>query len=184
MAKHCRKPKKRLERRGLIKERSGKRVSTIGKQQPTDGPIYSISCIGRESHEFLRLKVDMSKEDNLLFLIDTGADISLLKGNKLIGTTQYDPEKKVKVKCVDGSPMETHGVLEARVELSNSSIVHDFQLVNKQVDIPCDGILGRDFLKRAKAKVCNGSRTVTLNGEVCKMVGKTKQSETGEPSMR
>ena len=136
MVKHCRKPKKRLERRGLIKERSGKGVSTIGKQQPTYCPVYSISRIGRESHEFLRLKVDISKEDNLLFLIDTGADISLLKGNKLIGTTEYDPEKKVKAKCVDGSPMETHGVLEARVELSNSPIVHDFQLVNIQVDIP------------------------------------------------
>ena len=92
-----------------------------------------------------------------MFLIDRGADISLLKGNKLIGTTQYDPEKKVKVKCVDGSPMETHGVLEARVELSNSSIVHDFQLVNKQVDIPCDGILGRDYLKSAKAKFAMNS---------------------------
>ena len=39
MAKHCRKPKKRLERQGLIKERnksnnqSGKGLSTIGKQQ-------------------------------------------------------------------------------------------------------------------------------------------------------
>jgi len=75
-----------------------------------------------------------------LFLIDTGADISLLKRNKLTGTTEYDPEKKVKVKCVHGSPMETHGVLEATVVLSNSSTVHDFQLVNKQVDIPCDGI--------------------------------------------
>jgi hypothetical protein len=41
-----------------------------------------------------------------------GADISLLKGNKLIGATEYDPERKVKVKCVNGSPMETHGVLE------------------------------------------------------------------------
>ena len=47
--------------------------------------------------------------------------------------------------------METHGVLEARIELSNSSIVHDFQLVNKQVDIPCDGILGLDFLQRTRA---------------------------------
>jgi hypothetical protein len=102
----------------------------------------------------MKLKVNISKEDNLLFLIDTRADISLLKGNKLIGTTEYDPEKKVKVKCVDGSPMEIHGVLEARVELSNSSMVHDFQLVNKQVDIPCDGILGLDFIKRAKAEFC------------------------------
>ena len=78
----------------------------------------------------MKLKVNISKEDNLLFLIDTGADISLLKGNKLTGTTEYDPEKEVKVKCVDGSPMETHGVLEARVELSNSPIVHEFQLVD------------------------------------------------------
>jgi len=61
--------------------------------------------------------VDISKENELLFLIDTGADISLLKGDNLIGNTEYDPERKVKVKCVDGSPMETHGVLEVRIEL-------------------------------------------------------------------
>jgi len=104
--------------------------------------------------EFLRLKVDISKENELLFLTDMGADISLLKGDNLIGTTEYDPKRKVKVKCVDGSPMETHGVLEARIELKNSSIVHNFQLVNKQVDIPCDGILGRDFFQHAKVKLC------------------------------
>ena len=150
---------------------------TIRKQQPTDSPFYTIGCIGQENHEFLRLKVDISKEDDLLFLIYTGADISLLKGTKLIGTTEYDAERKVKVKCVDGSPMETHGVLDARIELSNSLIEHDFQLVNKQVDIPCDGILSHDFLKHTKAKVCYESRTVTLNGETCKMEGKTKQLE-------
>ena len=80
--------------------------------------------------------------------------------------------------------METHGVLEARIELKNSSIVHNFQLVNKQVDIPCDGFLGRNFLQRAKAKLCYESRTVTLNGEICKVVGKAKQLELREPIVR
>ena len=75
-----------------------------------------------------------------LFLIDTGADISLLKVDKLIGTTEYDPGRKVRVKCVVGSPIETHGVSEARIELGYSSIVHGLQLVNNHVDIPCDGI--------------------------------------------
>ena len=148
---------------------------TIG-QQPSDGPVYSVGCIGNENLECLRLKVDISKENELLFLIDMGADISLLKGDKLIGTTEYDPDRKVKVKCADGSPMETHGVLEARFELRNSSIVPNFQLVNKQVDIPCDGILGRDFLQHAKVKLYYESRTVTLNGEIC-LIGKTKQLE-------
>ena len=53
--------------------------------------------------------------------------------------------------------------------------MHDFQLVNKQVDIQCDEILGRDFLQSKMAKFCYESRTVTLTGETCKMVGKTKQ---------
>ena len=61
--------------------------------------------------------MDVSKENDVLFLIDTGADINLLKGDKLLGTTEYDPERKVKVKCVDGSLMETHGDLEARIQL-------------------------------------------------------------------
>jgi len=120
----------------------------------------------------------------LLFLIDTGADISLLKGNKLIGTTEYDPRSKVRVKCVDGSPIETYGIVEARIEIGHSSVGHGFQLVNKQVDIPCDGILGRDFLQRAKARICYESRTVTLNGEVCKMVSRAKQLMIGEPNAR
>ena len=128
--------------------------------------------------------MNISKENELLFLIDTGADISLLKGSKLIGITEYDPDRKVKVKCVDGSPMETYGILEAKIELKNSSIVHEFQLVNKQVDIPCDGILGRDFLQHARAKLCYEPRTVTLNVEIYKTVGKTKKSELRELNVR
>jgi hypothetical protein len=48
-------------------------------------------------------------------LVDTGADIMLVKGNKVIGTTEYDPENKVTVKCVDGLPMQTHESVEARI---------------------------------------------------------------------
>ena len=130
----------------------------------------------------MRLKVNISKEDTLLFLIDTGADISLLKGDKVIGSTEYDPEGKVQVKGVDGSPIETRGVLEAKIELHDSSIAHSFQLVKRQVDIPCDGILGRDFLQHARAKICYESRTVTLNGEKCKMVNEAERLGKSEPS--
>jgi hypothetical protein len=79
--------------------------------------------------------------------------------------------------------METHGVVVARIELTNNLILHDFQLVNKQVDIPCDGILGRDSLQRTRAKVCYETRTVQLNEETRKMVGKAKQLEARETNM-
>lgn len=130
--------------------------------------------------EFVRLKIDVSKEKNLLFLIDTGADTSLIKGGKLIGTTEYDADKKVKVKCVDGSPMQMYGTVGVKVKLENSWIPYEFQLVNKQVDIPCDGILWHNFLQQVKAKICCENRTIELNGETYKMVGKGKDSEAEE----
>jgi len=188
IARHCRKPRKRIGKPGLINDRnggsrySGKRALTIGKWQPTDGPVYTIGCVKQANLAFVKLKVKISEEDTLLFLIDTGVDISLLKGNKVIGSTEYDLEGRVKVKGVDGSPMETHGVLEAKIELHDSSIAHSFQLVNKQVDILCDGILGRDFLQHARAKICYESQTITLNGEKCKMVNEVERLEKWEPS--
>jgi hypothetical protein len=115
--------------------------------------------------------LDVSNEREL-FLIDTGANISLVKGEKLIETTEFDPRQKVKVKCVDGSPSETHGVVETKIIIGNNEIPHSLLLVSKQVDLPCDGILGRDFFQIAKATICYASRTVTLRGEqypiVCK----------------
>jgi hypothetical protein len=75
-------------------------------------------------------------------------------------------------------PMESHNIIEATIELGNNSIIPDFQLVNKQVDIQCDGILGTDFLQSARAKICYETRTVTLKLEKCERAGKAKQLET------
>jgi hypothetical protein len=70
-----------------------------------------------------------------------------------------------KGKCVDGSAMETHCVIEAKIDIGNNSIIYGLQLFNKQVDIPCHGILGCDFLQRPSANICYETRTVT-NGEL------------------
>jgi hypothetical protein len=73
--------------------------------------------------------------------------------------------------------METHGTIDANIEVGSELIAHRFQLVNKQVDIPYDGILGRDFLQRTKARICYETGTVILLGERYTMVGKVKPSE-------
>jgi hypothetical protein len=48
------------------------------------------------------------------------------------------------------------------VNVNSLKIPSSFQLVSKQVDIPCDGILGRDFLEHAGAQICYVSGTLTL----------------------
>jgi hypothetical protein len=116
----------------------------------------------------------------LLFLIDTGADISILKGNKLVGSTEFDHNGRMKVRCVDGSTIDTHGVIKAKIRLGSKTVTHNFQLVGKQVDIPCDGILGRDLFNHTKARICYKTRAVLVNGERCKMVEKPNSPREGE----
>ena len=94
--------------------------------------------------------------------MDTGADISLLKPDNFDNTRTFDPDGNVTVKSVDGSIIESLGAVETVVKAGFLKIPFTFQLVSKQVDAPCDGILGRDFLERAGAKICYATRTLTL----------------------
>jgi hypothetical protein len=87
-------------------------------------------------------------------LLDTGAEVSVIKSQKLIGDTRFDPRQKVKLKSVDGAVVETYGQIEAKITEGNLKIPIRFQLVNRQLDIEEDGILGRDFLLETKAQIC------------------------------
>jgi len=60
----------------------------------------------------------------------------------------------VRVKGVDGSLIETHGRVETKILESEISIPYRLELVSKQVDVRCDGILGRDFLQAMSASIC------------------------------
>jgi len=71
----------------------------------------------------------------------------------------------VKAKSVEGSEVETFGKVKAEVQIRNNSVPFEFQLVNKQVDISCDGIMGRDFFLRTKAQICYVVNAVTLRSK-------------------
>jgi hypothetical protein len=80
----------------------------------------------------------------------------------LVGSTRYDPSKRAKVKGVKGSEIEIFGTVKAKVQLGNISVSYEFQLVQKQIDIPCDGIIGRDFLLCTKTRIYYGMQSVTI----------------------
>jgi len=95
--------------------------------------------------------MDISNEREFSLLVDTDADVSLIKPGNLDKTRKFDPDGTVKVKSVDGSIIETFGTVQTVINVGLLKIPFIFQLVNKQIDIPCDGILGRDFLENAGA---------------------------------
>ena len=108
------------------------------------------------------LDLDVGNGEKLHLLVDSGADISLLKSRRLLGTADFKPRDRVRVKSVEGSIIETHGSTETKILEGSLQILFRFQLVSKRVDLLGDGILGRDFLKQMQAQICYQSRTLTF----------------------
>ena len=59
--------------------------------------------------ECIKLQMDISNGHELSPLVDTGADISLIKPDNLDKTRKFDRDGTVKVKSVDGSILEILG---------------------------------------------------------------------------
>jgi len=116
------------------------------------------------------LGLDMSGGRPLYFLVDSGADVSLVKSEKLLSAVEFEPRDRVGVKSVGGSVVETDGSVEGRILEGELNVPIVLQLVSKQVDLKGDGILGRDFLRPGKPAFAtvNGCSLFRLRGHVCK----------------
>jgi len=101
--------------------------------------------VNREYCDYITLELDVGQGHKLYFLVDSGADISLDKSYKLLGTAEFEPKFRVHVKSVEGSVTEIHGSIETRMWEGRIDIPFRFQLASQQVDVKGDGILGRDF---------------------------------------
>jgi len=73
----------------------------------------------------------VSQGHKLYFLVDSGADISSVKSEKLLSTAEFEPTDRVRVKSVEGSIIETHGSLETQVREDDMNIPYRLQLVSK-----------------------------------------------------
>jgi len=118
--------------------------------------------------------MDVSQGHKLHFLVDSGADISLVKGYKLLWIAEFEPKEGVRVNRVEGFVIETHGSIETRIREGGIDFPFRFQLIRKQVDLKGDGVLGRDFLKSMQARICYKERSLTCRHAGCVKCNKLK----------
>jgi hypothetical protein len=163
-ARDCRKGIDTSHKRDYQRKRSENEEQTVGRQ-PTVSQLRSIGCLNTDTGNFIAMKLSISKQKELFFLLDTGADVSVLSSKKLIGETRFEPLQKVRLKSANGSIVETHGLVKAEIMEKDVSIPFNFQLVSHQLDMEGDGILGKDFLQEMRAQICYRNNTVTFNGE-------------------
>jgi hypothetical protein len=75
----------------------------------------------------------------------------------------------MKMKCLDGSVVQTYGIIEAEVQEGNFRVRFPFHLLNKQVYLVYDGILVKDFLQKTKANFHFVTNRVTFAANGRKM---------------
>lgn len=87
-------------------------------------------------------------------MVDSGAELSIFKLNKINQTSLINHEAKCTITGINTLPLETIGAASTKIHFSNDvSIDHTFHLVDSTFPIPTDGILGRDFLSKFRCIV-------------------------------
>ena len=72
----------------------------------------------------------MSQGRKLHFSVDSAAEITLVKGYKLLGTAEFEPKDRVRVKSVEECVIETYGSIETWIQEGGIDIPFRFQLVS------------------------------------------------------
>lgn len=100
------------------------------------------------------------------FLLDTQADISLIKHYAINENTFVDDSNTIKIRGVTKGIIETYGIVQTDILINNNTIPQEFHVVSDDFGIPSDGIIGRDFIKRHKCIIDydNMALTFWING--------------------
>lgn len=96
---------------------------------------------------FVVLRLDFLETECTL-LVDSGAEISIFKASKILPTTFVNTNDQCYISGINDHSVSTLGTATTNILLPNQGkLQHKFHLVDGQLPIPTDGILGRDFLR-------------------------------------
>lgn len=85
--------------------------------------------------------------NNLIFLVDSEAKISVIKQEQIPKNYEIDSNDNISIRGVTDGRIQTLGTAIIDIQINNVIFEHKFYIVDNTFDIPTDGILGKDFLK-------------------------------------
>lgn len=95
----------------------------------------------------------MANDGYSTLIIDTGADVSLFKVDKVNPKQPVYTQKRINLTGITTNSIDTLAATNTSLTFGNASITHQFHLIPKTVDIKADGILGRDFLTKHRCVI-------------------------------
>lgn len=113
---------------------------------------------------YINLNSINAKNGNFKFLVDPGANNSIIKATSLTLTTKF---KKTELYALEGispnSIINTIGCTTIPLIHNEYSFDVKFQIINSDSKIPYDGLIGNDIFRKEMAKFDYSMQTIHLN---------------------
>jgi len=109
------------------------------------------------------VRTDSSKTGQLKFLIDTGAEISVVKDSSLNKEIIYELTEGISIKGISGSFLKTEGTARLKLFTETHETEHVFHVMGSGFSCQYDGILGQEFWRKYRATINYCDRTITMN---------------------
>jgi hypothetical protein len=91
-------------------------------------------------------------------------DVSIFKEKKLEDAQKMRNNSKITIRGISPGELSTYGITQLNLKFhENCEIMHDFHIVNRNVPLDYDGIIGRDFLIKYRASVDYDSFLLRFN---------------------
>jgi hypothetical protein len=119
--------------------------------------------------------MNIGVKNEMKLLVDTGAELCLLKHSSMKEGTVYNPSTTLNVRGISNEIEKTLEEVNAKLTVGNYETEHKFHVVGSGMNIPCDGILGKDFFESKRATIDYVRKEVTM-GKVALKFDNNKQT--------
>lgn len=96
-------------------------------------------------------------------MADSQGDISLIKSYVLRENTEIFTDNIINLTGITTEKVQTLGYIDTHLNFNNILIPHTLHVVPDDINLPSDGLLGRDFLKKYKCNIDYDEMTISMN---------------------
>lgn len=113
------------------------------------------------------VKINQTIQNKTQSLLDSGADVSIIKFSELKGDTPCVKNLKLSINGLSNEKLQTLGYCHVDLSINNINYPVIFHIVEDSFPIPYAGILGNDILTQLKTKIDNDNNLLHFrNGSI------------------
>lgn len=112
--------------------------------------------------DFIVLECSDTIDTYTSFLVDTQADISVIKIEALNENAYIDSSDLITIKGITTEPITSFGTVQLDIYFQQNKISHTFHVVPNEFNIPSNGIIGKEFNKKHNCKIDYSDMTYTI----------------------